>query len=355
MPDAEAPKPPRRPRYRGTHPRRFEQRYKEKDPVRFPQMQDHIRAQGRTPAGSHVPVMLAETIDLLALAPGEVVVDATLGRGGHASAILDAIGPTGRLIGVDHDQAELDRTRERFRRERPGAPVTLVHSHFAGLGKIQAEHAPEGFDAVLADLGVSSMQIDDPARGFSYKFDGPLDMRMDRRSKVTAKDIVARLSEEELSELLRRHGDEPEHVRIAKKIVERRAIEPFTRTRQLAYAILRALKMTPDEWTEHAKANPGVRHPAARTFQALRIVVNDEIGQLEHLLRTVPWCLKPGGRVVILSFHSGEDGRVAESFESGLTDGTWSEITTEAIRPLVQERRDNPRAASARLRRAIKA
>ncbi|HEX7878925.1 MAG TPA: 16S rRNA (cytosine(1402)-N(4))-methyltransferase, partial [Candidatus Eisenbacteria bacterium] len=186
-------------------------------------------------------------------------------------------------------------------------------------------------------------------------FDGPLDMRMDRRGKVTAATLVASLSEEELSELLRRHGDEPEHVRIARKIVERRAIEPITRTRQLAYLVLRTLKMTPDEWKEHADRNPGARHPAARTFQALRMAVNDEIGQLEHLLRTVPWCLKPGGRVVILSFHSGEDGRVAEAFEKGLADGTWSEITTEAIRPLVAERRDNPRAASARLRRAVRA
>ncbi|HEX7879944.1 MAG TPA: 16S rRNA (cytosine(1402)-N(4))-methyltransferase, partial [Candidatus Eisenbacteria bacterium] len=151
MTDAGTPKPARRPRYRGTHPRTFDQRYKEKDPARFPTMEAHIRAQGRTPAGSHVPVMLDESIDLLALAPGNVVVDATLGRGGHASAILDAIAPGGRLIGVDHDQAELDRTRERFRRERPGAPVTYVHSTFAGLGKIHAEHAPEGFDAVLAD------------------------------------------------------------------------------------------------------------------------------------------------------------------------------------------------------------
>ena len=351
----ETPRPARRPRYRGTHPRGFDERYKERNPDRYPQMGDHIRAQGRTPAGSHVPVMLDEVLDLMDLQPGQVVADATVGHGGHAAAILDRLGPHGFLVAVDHDDAELERTRQRFQKERPGAPVRFVRSHFAGLGKVQAELVPKGFDAILADLGVSSMHLDDPKRGFSYKFDGPLDMRMDRRGTRTAADLVANLSEEELSELFRRLGDEPNHLRIAKRIVERRVAEPLTRTRQLVQLIFHAAKITPEEWKEKVQADPGALHPAARTFQALRMTVNDELGQLDHLLRIAPWCLAPGGRLVIVSFHSGEDGRVAEAITRGLAEGVWEAAGTEAIRPLVTERRNNPRSASARLRWARKA
>ncbi len=349
------PRPARRPRYRGTHPRSFDDRYKERNPDRYPQMGDHIRAQGRTPAGSHVPVMLDESLDVLGLAPGQVVADITVGHGGHAAAILDRLGPHGFLVAIDHDDAELERTRQRFQKERPGVPVRFVRSHFAGLGKVQAELAPNGFDAIFADLGVSSMHLDDPKRGFSYKFDGPLDMRMDRRGSQTAANLVATLSEEELSELIRRLGDEPNHVRIAKRIVEKRDAEPLTRTRQLVQLIFHAAKITPEEWKEKVQADPGALHPAARTFQALRMTVNDELGQLDHLLRIAPWCLAPGGRLVILSFHSGEDGRVADAITRGLAEGVFESASANAIRPLVTERRSNPRSSSARLRWARKA
>ncbi|TPW15988.1 MAG: S-adenosyl-methyltransferase MraW, partial [bacterium] len=158
----ETPRPARRPRYRGTHPRRFDERYKERNPDQYPGMGEHIRAQGRTPAGSHVPVMLDEVIDVLDLAPGQVVADATVGHGGHAAALLERIGSHGSLVAVDHDDAELERTRQRFQKEHPGAPVKFVRSHFAGLGRVQTDFAPRGFDAILVDLGVSSMQLDDP-------------------------------------------------------------------------------------------------------------------------------------------------------------------------------------------------
>jgi 16S rRNA (cytosine1402-N4)-methyltransferase len=345
----------RRPRYSGTHPRRFEERYKELAPEAWPEMQEHVRAQGRTPAGTHVPVMLAEVLEALDPRPGEVVVDGTLGHGGHTLAFLDRVGPTGRVCGLDADQAELDRTAARIGQERPGAPFRAVHSHFAGIGKVMGAEGLEGFDLVFADLGVSSMQIDDPRRGFSYKHEGPLDMRMDRRLPRTAADLLARLSAEELAAILEDYGDEPHHVRIARRIVEERARAPLATTRQLVRLIFEARRLTKEEWKATVASDPRALHPAARTFQALRIAVNDEMGQLEHLLRLAPWCLKPGGRIGILSFHRGEDRRVRGAFESGFDDGLYDRIGDGPVRPSAAERRDNPRSASALLRWARRA
>lgn len=348
-------KPRRRPRYRGTHPVRFEERYKERRAESYPGMAEHIRAQGRTPAGSHVPVLLEECLEALAVGPGQVVVDATLGHGGHALAIADRLGPAGRLIALDQDGDELSRTRARLKKERPLGPIECYHLTFAGIGKVMAEAAPEGFDAILADLGLSSMQIDDPARGFSYKFDGPLDMRMDRRRPETAATLLARLDEAELEELLTRLGGEPKAGRIARRIVHARAERPIHTTWDLVRLIFEANKMTLEEWKETVREHPSTLHPAARTFQALRMEVNDELGQLEQFLRMAPWCLKPGGRIVVISFHSGEDGRVAAAFRDGLEAGLYEAVSAESIRPTVEERRANPRSASARLRWARRA
>lgn len=345
----------RRPRYSGTHPRRFEERYKELDPDSWPGMQAHVRMQGRTPAGTHVSVMPAEVLEALDPRPGDLVVDGTLGWGGHALALLDRVLPTGRVYGLDADVSELERTRARIERERPGAPFRAVHSHFAGIGKLQAAEGLAGFDIILADLGVSSMQIDDPRRGFSYKHDGPLDMRMDRRIPRTAADLLAAMSEDELSRLFEEFGDEPHHVRIARRIVESRSRAPVRTTRQLVTLIFEARRIAREEWKATAAADPGALHPAARVFQALRMAVNDETGQLDHLLRLAPWCLRPGGRIAILSFHRGEDRRVRAAFESGLADGTYAAISGGPIRPATAERRDNPRSASALLRWARRA
>lgn len=348
-------RPRRRPRYRGTHPVKFEERYKERKPDAYPGMSEHIRAQGRTPAGSHVPVLRDECLEALDARPGQVIVDATLGHGGHAEALLERLGPTGRLIALDQDGDELARTEARLRKARPLAPLECYHLTFAGIGKVMSEVAPEGFDGILADLGLSSMQIDDPARGFSYKFDGPLDMRMDRRRPETAAALLARLTEEELEELLTRHGGEPKAARIARRIVHARAERPIRTTWDLVRLIFEANRMMLEEWKDTVREHPSTLHPAARTFQALRIAVNDEIGQLEQFLRMAPWCLKPGGRIAVIAFHSGEDGRVAAAFREGVETGLYDEVSAESIRPSVEERRANPRSASARLRWARRA
>lgn len=355
----------RRPRYAGTHPKGFQQRYKELDPDAYPDMIGHIREQGRTPAGTHVPVLLEEVLAALVPAPGEVVADCTIGYGGHALAMMERIGPAGRLVGLDVDEAQLRRTGERLAgaRATPGAPTTapglpplsLHRRHFAGLGKVMSAEALDGFDIVFADLGVSSMQLDDPARGFSYKYDGPLDMRMDDRLVRTASDVVRALSMPELSAALWELADEPDYERVARRIVDHRERVPITRTGQLVTAVLEAKGMTRKGWRAIKAERPGEPHPAARTFQALRMIVNDEMGGLEQFLRIAPYCLRPGGRIGVISFHSGEDRRVAEAFASGVASQVYAEAAAEPIRPTPQERASNPRSRSAMLRLARKA
>lgn len=346
-PDDRAERPRRRPRYAGTHPRRFEERYKELDPEAYPDMQEHVRSQGRTPAGTHVPVLLAEVLACLAPQPGEIVVDCTLGYGGHARALLERIGPGGRLFGLDVDAAQLRRTADRLAAAggaadgAAGGRVTVQRSHFAGIGKMLAGAGLSGADVVLADLGVSSMQLDDPARGFSYKHAGPLDMRMDDRLTRTAADFVAALPVDELSACLRELADEPQHERIARAIVKQRQLAPITTTRQLVRVVTAA--------TGQVKAT-GELHPAARTFQALRILVNDEMSGLEQFLRTVPYCLRPGGRLAIITFHSGEHDRVEAALQQGLQMGVFAEVAQAPIRPAAGEVHANPRARSAQLR-----
>jgi len=358
----------RRPRYSGTHPKRFEQRYKELDPAAYPGMYDHIRMQGRTPAGTHVPVLIEEVIDVLRPQPGDVVADCTIGHGGHAREFIKRIGPTGRLIGLDLDAAQLERTGARLGEHATEfdadgsesiaaehARVSLHRSHFAGLGKILAREHVGGCDVILADLGVSSMQIDDPARGFSYKHDGPLDMRMDNRLVRTAADWLARLSLEELTTCLSDFADEPNAARIAEVVVRRRAVQPITQTRELVDAVFEAVGLTSRAWRSRGGEQRGALHPAARTFQALRMLVNDELSGLEQFLRVVPYCLREGGRVGIISFHSGEDRRVAQSFADGLQSGANASVAETPIRPSPAEVAANPRSRSALLRWAVRA
>ena len=340
----------RRPRYAGTHPRRYEQRYKELDPDRYPAMGAHIRAQGRTPAGTHVPVLLAEVLQSLDPRPGRTVCDCTLGHGGHALECLLRIGPAGRLIGFDMDGRHIERTERRIReacRETGWEPdCRLYRRNYAGIRQIQAQEAPEGFDAILADLGVSSMQVDDPARGMSYKYpDSPLDMRMDDRLQRTAADLLGTISEAELSEALWTLADEPDHERIAREVVRQRAERPIRRVGDLLEVIARAKGTGADRRGDDA----------ALTFQALRIMVNDELGALKALLREAPACLGPGGRIGIISFHSGEDRLVKHALRDGLAAGLYAAVSPEAIRPTPREIHDNPRSRSARLRWAQRA
>lgn len=357
----------RRPRYSGTHPRRFDQRYKERAPQRYPETQAHIRAQGRTPAGTHVPVMLDEVMAALAPTPGCVVADCTLGYGGHATEFVRRIAPGGRLFGLDVDATALRTAAERLgatatetstAQPARGGPayttddgqVRLYRRHFAGLGRVLQDEGLDGFDVILADLGASSMQLDDPARGFAYKHDGPLDMRMDDRLPRTAADLVASLTSEELRDALRTLADEPDAARIADVIVERRRQEPIRRTRELVRAVLDAKGIRPAALrAQRQTARPGL-HPAARTFQALRMFVNDELGGLEQFLRVVPYCLRPGGRVAVLSFHSKEDDRVLASFRELTTAGTYAAYGAEPTRPAPAEAAANPRSRSALLR-----
>ena len=343
----------RRPRYAGTHPRRFDQRYKELDAAAYPKMQEHVRAQGRTPAGTHVPVLVPEVLATLHPQPGEVVADCTIGYGGHAQEFIKRIGSTGRLIGLDVDAAQLARTAERLAAGH--GPVSLQRSHFAGLGKALGRAGLDGCDIIFADLGVSSMQIDDPSRGFSYKHDGPLDMRMDDRLARSAADLLALLSVDELSGALRDLADEPDHEHIARLVVQQRVVKPITRTQQLVDLVLEAKRLSRRAWRERPAERRGELHPAAQTFQALRMLVNDEMAGLEQFLRIAPHCLRPGGRIGIISFHSGEDRRIKHSFRDGLRTGTYAAIAEDPIRPSPREIAGNPRSRPAKLRWAVRA
>lgn len=362
----------RRPRYRGTHPRRFEERYKEHDTGHYPEIVERVRARGGTPAGTHVPILLADVMETLCPAPGEVVADCTLGYGGHAAEFLRRIGTAGQLVGFDLDAAQLARTGERLRVEFPDHRIDLHHGNYAGLDKglrgqevkawAPSPHAPPGYDIIFADLGVSSMQVDDPARGFSYKHDGPLDMRMNPSRARTAAGLLASLSEQELRRCLSELGDEPDAAVIARMIVQVRSREPIDRTTQLAGFVLDAKGLSRRRWREelmrrergpHAeRVAPGERllHPAARTFQALRMLVNDELGSLAQLLRVAPYCLRPGGRIGIITFHSGEDRLVEQALRDGVQAGLYAEGGREPVRPSGRERFDNPRSRSARFR-----
>ena len=341
----------RRRRYSGTHPKSFHQKYKEHNLSAYPQIKEHLRAKGKTPAGSHIPVLTEEVIGCLRPKPGEIVVDCTVGYGGHASEFLKHIGPTGKLIAMDVDNAELERTRERLSKDN--APISFYHSNFAGIANVLKKEELAGCDIIFADLGVSSMQIDNPDRGMSYKHKGPLDMRMDDRLKQTGADLLNKLSEEELSKAFLELADEPDHKKIAQFIVAQREVLPITQTEQLIRIIFSVKGLTPKTWRQQNLAKFGKLHPAARTFQALRILVNDELGSLKELLRIAHYCLRPGGRIGIISFHSGEDRIVKRWFRDNVRSGIYQSASKNPIVPRIKEIMSNPRSASAKFRYAI--
>jgi 16S rRNA (cytosine1402-N4)-methyltransferase len=346
-------KRPRRPRYRGAYPKDYTQKYKEHNLAAYPEIEAHLRAKGNTPAGTHVPVLVEEVMACLRPGPGDIVVDCTVGYGGHALAFAERIGPAGKLIALDVDAAELERTRRRL--GQTNVPVRFYRSNFAGIAKVLSQEKLDGFDILFADLGMSSMQIDNPERGMSYKHEGPLDMRMDNRLKQTGADLLNSLSEEELADALRDLADEPDHQKIARRIVTQRAVEPITRTSQLVQVVFEAKNLTPKIWRQQARdLKSSSLHPAARTFQALRILVNDELGSLRELLRVAPYCLHLGGRIGIISFHSGEDRFVRQSFRDGVRNGTYESAAEDVIVPRIEEIRANPRSASAKFRWAVK-
>ncbi len=330
-------RPRRRVRYRGKNPRRFEEKYKEHQPGRYSDTVAKVLASGKTPAGTHRPIMVAEVLAALDPKPGEIAVDATLGYGGHAQEILPLLQPGGRLLGLDADPIELPKTESRLRTLGFGEDTFTAHrTNFAGLPQVLAQNGISAADIILADLGVSSMQLDDPARGFSLKHDGPLDLRMNPQRGSPASVLLQKLSTQKLARLLLDNADESNPA-----LASSLAGKTFQTTRTLADAIRAALPGDKDDERELS---------VRRVFQALRIEVNDEFSALETFLRNLPACLKPDGRVAILTFHSGEDRRVKKAFAAGLRDGHYSEIADEVVRPGAEERRANLRAASAKLR-----
>lgn len=298
-------------------------------------------------ASPHRPIMLREVLRTLQPRPGDVVVDATLGGGGHAEALLAHTQPGGRLLGLDVDALELPRTEARLRAAGYGTDVCVTqHASFADLTAVVAPHAPGGADIILADLGVSSMQHDTPARGFSFKTAGPLDMRLDPSRGRTAAEVLASLDEAALAALLAAHADEP-HARLIAQLLTR---ERVTTTHALERIVRVGLGAAcPD--LPRGEVKLSVR----RTLQALRVAVNDEFLALERLLEALPSCLASGGRVAILTFHSGEDRRVKKAFQAGQRAGVYASIAREVIRSTKEETRANRRASSAKLRWAVRA
>ncbi len=290
----------------------------------------------------HIPVLLDATLRALNPQPGETIVDCTVGLGGHAAALLKCIGPTGRLIGIDFDPANLERARANL--SSIGSNFELFHNNFAALPTVLAQAGVERVDGVLADVGVASTQIDDPARGFSYRRPGPLDMRMDPTRGQPASAVLGRMCERDLADALLELGDETDAPQIARLIVERRKIEPITTTEQLTSIVCEVRDFTLE------RAAGAKLHPAARTFQALRILVNRELANLDRLLAVLPASLNPAGVAVIISFHSGEDRRVKESFRQGYRDEIYEAISVDVITADETEQRVNPRARSAKLR-----
>lgn len=328
----------RRVRYSGKNPRRFEDKYKERDPARYAETVEKVLASGKTPAGTHRPIMVAEILEVLAPKPGDVAADCTLGYGGHAQELLARLQPGGRLLGLDADPIELPKTEARLRALGFGPETfSAYRSNFAGLPQVLAANEIEGADLILADLGVSSMQIDDPARGFSVKLEGPLDMRMNPNRSQSASALLAKITPDALAEMLVENADEPKATELSAAL----AGKTFATTTAFAHAIRAVLPHLGRD-----DCDLTIR----RVFQALRIAVNDEFSALETFLRNLPMSLKPGGRVAVLTFHSGEDRRVKKSFDAGLRAGIYSDISREVVRPTSEERNSNPRSAPAKLR-----
>ncbi len=397
----------RRVRYKGTHPRTFEEKYKEHDPEKYADTVARVIEKGSTPAGMHIPIMVKEILDFLQIRPGQKGLDATLGYGGHTRKMLEKLteasgtseltdqvyikddvqtkndswenpeensednsrdnpadnsennseevfrrkAPEGHLYALDVDPIEIVKTGERLQKAGYGEEIlTILQQNFANLETVAREYGP--FDFMLADLGVSSMQIDDPKRGFSYKADGPLDLRLDPQHGIPASQRLRELNREELIGMLVENSDEPYAEQIASEICKTfKKGGSMDTTTALREAIERALCFLP----ENKEKKDILKKTCQRVFQALRIDVNSEFEVLEAFLNALPEALADGGRVAILTFHSGEDRLVKKAFQQYYREGIFEEIATDVIRPTAEECRQNGRARSTKMRWAVRA
>lgn len=347
----------RRARYSGKYPKKFEEKYKEHNPEKYADTVQRVIDKGSTPAGMHISIMVDEILKCLKIQPGEHGLDATLGYGGHTKrmleVLLDSGDKSGFTVGLDVDPIESKKTVERLREAGFSEDnFKFELTNFRNIDKITQKYGK--FDFVLADLGVSSMQIDNPERGFSYKIDGPLDLRMNPQEGVSAAGRLREITKDEFVGMLVENSDEPYAEEIADKVFFRmKQGDKMDTTTALREAIEAALfiptkKMSRDEQKE------AVKKSCQRTFQALRIDVNSEFEVLYEFLEKLPDILNPGGRTAILTFHSGEDRLVKKSFNSLLKQGVYGEISTDVIRPGKEECRINPRAKSTKLRWAVR-
>lgn len=347
--DESEPKHQRRERYSGTHPKTFKEKYKELQPEQYADDVAKVISKGRTPAGMHIPICVKEILEFLQISPGQTGLDATLGYGGHTLEMLKCLDSRGRLYALDVDSLQLPKTKERLERLGYGPEILDIRQmNFSDIDIIASETGPLNF--ILADLGVSSMQIDDPERGFSYKTEGPLDLRLNPKAGISAAERLKEVTQGELEGMLTENADEPYYAVIARAIISNiKKGNDITTTTQLRYIIKEALKAIP-KISEDDK-----NKSCQRCFQALRIDVNSEFEVLEEFLEKLPDVLAEGGRVAILSFHSGEDRLVKKSFKNFFREGVYREIAPDPIRPSSEECYLNSRAHSAKLRWAIKA
>ena len=341
----------RRVRYSGTHPKKYSEKYKEHNPEKYADTISKIISKGSTPAGMHISIMVKEILDFLQIKPGQTGLDATLGYGGHTKEMLKRLEGQGHIYGLDVDPIESAKTKERLAEQGFGEDILTVKLiNFANIDQV-AEEAGKKFDFLLADLGVSSMQIDNPERGFTYKFEGPLDLRLNPQKGISAAERLHDIDLEELQGMLVENADEPYAYEIAEKIVTNNKRGKYIETTtQLKETIEEVLAFVPEKERKEA-----VKKTCQRVFQALRIDVNNEYEVLYSFLEKLPDVLAPGGRAAILTFHSGEDRLVKKSFKQLKKAGIYSEVASDVIRPSAEECVKNPRARSTKMRWAIKA
>ncbi len=348
--DNQEQKHQRRVRYKGTHPKSYKEKYKELQPEKYPETIGRVISKGSTPAGTHIPIMVDEILNFLEIKPGQVGLDATLGYGGHITKMLECLQQLGHLYALDVDPIEIEKTKKRLQDKGFGEDIlTIFQTNFANIDQVSSEHGK--FNFVLADLGVSSMQIDNPERGFSFKKDGPLDLRLNPYKGISASSRLQKVRLDELEGMLVENADEPYAKEIAKEIyLEVRKGNTISTTKELQKIIEKSLQFIPKNQQKEV-----FKKSCQRVFQALRIDVNQEFEVLYDFLEKLPDVLETGGRVAILTFHSGEDRLVKKAFKQLQQAGVFSEVARDVIRPSIDECNVNPRARSTKLRWAIKA